>query len=286
MRIPLQLGRRQMALARRQASNQAVDREDHIVRFDTHQRLQHFVMMSMFIILIFTGFPQRFSELGVSQWWVSTLGGLETVRTIHRLAGLVMLVDAVYHVCYLIHRIVIQRRLGALEMIPRPKDVADAYHMLRYFLRLSPERPKFGRFSYLEKFDYWAVFWGIAVIGASGLILFLPVLATKFLPGEALEVAHTVHGDEAILAVGWILLVHMFNAHLAPWVFPFNPSIFTGRLSREHYAEEHPLEYAHITMSEPAVASQPEGKPEGRTVSETDSSPSTTGPIPRPEGGP
>jgi len=285
MRISLGLGHHQRAAVGSLVSHEASEREQYIVRFDAHQRLQHVLMMSTFIVLVLTGLPQKFSELSVSQSWVSFLGGLETVRTIHRVAGLVMLSDCVYHVSYLLFRMIVQRRLGALEMIPKPKDAQDAYQMARYFLGLSKERPRFGRFSYLEKFDYWAVFWGIAVIGGSGLVLMFPVLATKFLPGQALPVAHTLHGDEAILALGWILVVHMFNAHLAPWIFPFNPSIFTGKVARERYAEEHPLEYARLAIPQSLSVSQPEGKGEGRVAPKKGPSPSSPLPVPQSEGG-
>ena len=238
--------------------SQEKPKEEYIVRFEVHQRIQHFLMMSTFITLALTGLPQRFSEVGASQWWVDLLGGLESVRAIHRAAGVIMLVDCVYHVGYLIMRIGVQRRYGAFQMAPSPKDVKDAFHMGRYFLGLEKEKPRFGRFSYLEKFDYWAVFWGIAVIGTSGVVLMFAVSATRILPGQAIPLATTVHGDEAVLAVGWIAIVHMFNAHLAPWVFPFNPAIFTGRLSRERYAEDHPLEYARIVGAEkrPVPAAQ------------------------------
>jgi len=236
--------------------------EEAIVRFETHQRIQHFLMMSTFIALALTGLPQRFSELGASQWWVSALGGLESVRTIHRAAGVIMLLDCVYHVGYLFVRIGVQRRFGAFQMIPTPRDVKDAFHMVRFFLGLESEKPRFGRFSYLEKFDYWAVFWGIAVIGGSGVVLMFAVAVTVVLPGQVIPLAMTVHGDEAILAVGWIAVVHMFNAHLAPWVFPFNPAIFTGKLSRERYAEDHPLEFEHLVAPRPPVAvRQPEPRP-------------------------
>jgi len=236
--------------------------EEAIVRFETHQRIQHFLMMSTFIALALTGLPQRFSELGASQWWVSALGGLESVRTIHRAAGVIMLLDCVYHVGYLFVRIGVQRRFGAFQMIPTPRDVKDAFHMVRFFLGLESEKPRFGRFSYLEKFDYWAVFWGIAVIGGSGVVLMFAVAVTVVLPGQVIPLAMTVHGDEAILAVGWIAVVHMFNAHLAPWVFPFNPAIFTGKLSRERYAEDHPLEFEHLVAPRPPVAvRQPETRP-------------------------
>ena len=219
---------------------------ESVVRFDVHQRIQHFLMMSSFIVLALTGLPQKFSDLGVSQWWVSSLGGLETVRMIHRTAGLTMLADCLYHLAYLSYRIGVQRRLEPLGMIPTLKDMGDAARSILYYLGLRPEKPRFGRYSYLEKFDYWAVFWGIAVIGGSGLVLMFAVDAARIVSGGAISAALVVHGDEALLAVGWIAVVHLFNVHLAPWAFPMNPAIFTGRMSAAHYAEEHPLEWQRL----------------------------------------
>jgi len=232
---------------------------DAVVRFDVHQRIQHFLMMSSFIVLALTGLPQKFSDLGASQWWVTTLGGLETVRWIHRGAGLVMLSDCLYHVAYLCYRIGVQRRLEPLGMIPTPQDARDAAQSILYYLGVTPEKPKYGRFSYLEKFDYWAVFWGIAMIGTSGLLLMFAVDAAHVLPGQSISVAHTIHGDEAVLAVGWIAVVHLFNVHLAPWAFPMNPAIFTGKMSAHRYAEEHPMEWQRIesARARPRPASAP-----------------------------
>jgi cytochrome b subunit of formate dehydrogenase len=219
---------------------------ESVVRFDVHQRIQHFLMMSSFIVLALTGLPQKFSDLGLSQWWVSSLGGLETVRMIHRTAGLTMLADCLYHLAYLSYRIGVQRRLEPLGMIPTLKDMRDAARSILYYLGLTPEKPSFGRYSYLEKFDYWAVFWGIAVIGGSGLVLMFAVDAARIVSGEAISAALIVHGDEAVLAVGWIAVVHLFNVHLAPWAFPMNRAIFTGRMSAARYAEEHPLEWRRL----------------------------------------
>ncbi len=217
-----------------------------VVRFDEHQRIQHVLMMSSFITLALTGLPQKFSDLSISQWWVSLLGGLEVVRIIHRTAGIIMLTDCMYHLTYIVYRMGFQGRMGPLRMLPTPKDGFDMAQQIFYFLGLQKEKPKFDRFNYLEKFDYWAVFWGIAMIGTSGLLLMFPVLATHFLPGQVLPVAITIHSDEAILAVGWILIVHMFNVHLAPWVFPFSPAIFTGKMTAHQCAEDHPLEWERI----------------------------------------
>ena len=240
--------------------------EEKVVRFDAHQRIQHFLMMSSFIALALTGLPQKFSDLGVSQWWVSSLGGLETVRMIHRTAGLTMLADCLYHLTYLSYRIGVQRRLEPLGMIPTPKDMLDAARSILYYLGLTPEKPAFGRYTYLEKFDYWAVFWGIAMIGTTGLILMFAVDAARVLSGGAISAALIVHGDEAVLAVGWIAVVHLFNVHLAPWAFPMNPAIFTGKMSAARYAEEHPLEWRRLEAAR-ADPPPPQAPPSHRPAS-------------------
>jgi cytochrome b subunit of formate dehydrogenase len=252
--------------------------EESVVRFDVHQRIQHFLMMSSFIVLALTGLPQKFSDLGVSQWWVGSLGGLETVRIIHRTAGLTMLADCLYHLAYLSYRIGVQRRLEPLGMIPTPKDMGDAARSILYYLGLTPQKPSFGRYSYLEKFDYWAVFWGIAMIGTTGLILMFAVDAARVLTGGAISAALVVHGDEALLAVGWIAVVHLFNVHLAPWAFPMNPAIFTGRMKAARYAEEHPLEWQRLEAAR-AKARPPRTPPSGRQAPPGTGSPSTHRPL-------
>ncbi|MBI5283959.1 MAG: hypothetical protein HY874_02605 [Chloroflexi bacterium] len=249
MGIDLRLLRTSAAVATVAPARETQTAAASVVRFDTHQRIQHVLMMSSFITLALTGLPQKFSDLSVSQWWVDLLGGLQMVRWIHRTAGVVMLTDCLYHLSYLGYRLGVQRLTGPLRMIPTPKDARDLVQTLLYFLGLMSTKPKFDRFSYLEKFDYWAVFWGIVMIGGSGVVLMFPVLATTLLPGQVLPIAITIHSDEAILAVGWILVVHMFNVHLAPWVFPFNPAIFTGKITAHYCAEEHPLEWERITAA-------------------------------------
>jgi len=224
-----------------------------IRRFDVHQRLQHFLMFSSFIVLAITGLPQKFSTNELSQWWIGTLGGLDNVRMIHHIAGFTMLADCLYHVLYLFYRVGIQGKLEPLRMIPTLKDVEDAVQSFAYFLGMSKEKPRFDRFSYLEKFDYWAVFWGIAMIGTSGLILAFPAYASHYIPGEAIRLAQIAHSEEALLAVGWIAVVHLFYVHLAPHEFPFNTSIFTGNVPRRHYKELHPLEYERIVAAEGAL---------------------------------
>jgi hypothetical protein len=130
-------------------------------------------------------------------------------------------------------------------MVPRGKDLADLWNNLRYFLYLGP-RPHFDRWGYWEKFDYFAVFWGIPVIGISGLLLWFPGFFTRLLPGWAINAALIVHSDEALLAVGFIFVFHFFHTHLRPESFPLDPVIFTGVMPLERFKEERRIEYERL----------------------------------------
>jgi hypothetical protein len=134
---------------------------------------------------------------------------------------------------------------GPRSMVPQPRDIFDFIAMMKYFLYLGP-RPKFDRFTYWEKFDYLAVFWGVAIIGLSGLVLWFPTAFTMVLPGWALNAAYVVHSDEALLATGFIFLFHFFHTHLRPEAFPMDPVIFIGRMPLDRFKEERPLEYERM----------------------------------------
>lgn len=219
---------------------------DSIRRFDVHQRIQHIMMFSSFIMLAITGLPMKFAEWSTSQWWMGVWGGIENLRTVHHGAAWVMIASAVYHLVYLLVALIVLRRPFPTHMLPRVQDAKDLIQDLKYWVGLSDELPKFGRFSYREKFDYWAVGWGLLIMIGGGLVLMYPVAAAKILPGWAIPFALVAHSDEAVLAVGWILIVHMYFAHLHPLVFPMNKSIFTGKVPMHQYREEHALEYAQI----------------------------------------
>lgn len=212
--------------------------DEYVERFDVTQRLQHILMAFTFTALAVTGLPQKFADLGASQWAISAMGGLDSTRAIHHVMAFAMLGACVWHLAYL-GWVNVRTRGGGLGMLAGLQDFKDILQATLYFLGFSRTRPKFDRYTYQEKFDYWAVFWGIVIIGGSGLILLFPVAAARIMPGAMIPVAFVAHSDEAVLAVGWILIVHIFYAHLAPNVFPFNTSIFTGRRRRAELAKEH-----------------------------------------------
>jgi cytochrome b subunit of formate dehydrogenase len=133
-------------------------------------------------------------------------------------------------------------------MVPQPRDLTQMLQHLRYFVGLAP-RPRFDRWTYWEKFDYWAVFWGISVIGASGLLLWFPTFFARWLPGWIFNAAIIVHSDEALLAVGFIFTVHFFNTHFRPEKFPMDPVIFIGTVPLEEFKRDRPREYQELVES-------------------------------------
>ncbi len=133
-------------------------------------------------------------------------------------------------------------------MMPNRRDLTELVGTLKWFVGLG-ERPAYGRWTYWEKFDYFAVFWGIAVIGSTGLTLWFPVFFTRFLPGSFLNVATIIHSDEALLATGFIFTVHFFNTHLRPEKFPMDITVFTGRMPLEELERDKPREYEALVAS-------------------------------------
>jgi len=224
--------------------------EEKITRFDIHQIIQHAVLMVSFILLVVTGMPLKFHDWAISQWWIGVWGGIEATRSVHHFAAWAMVIVCLYHLVYIAYSTLILKRLFPVRMFPNGQDFIKFFQELGYFLGLGKERPKFDRFNWKMKFDYWAIFWGIPVMAGSGFILMYPVLVTKFLPGWVVPAALVAHSEEAMLALIWIFMVHIFFSHFTPGVFPINTSIFTGKVPKERYHREHPLEYERLVETD------------------------------------
>jgi cytochrome b subunit of formate dehydrogenase len=167
---------------------------------------------------------------------------------IHRVAGITMLLDFIYHQFYLVNQV---RKGGfRLTLVPMPKDVVDAFHNFMYFFGIRKEKPYFGKFSYMQKFDYWAVYWGMFIIGASGFFLAFPVTVSTLFPTFTLQwiwdVVIAMHSDEALLAIVFILIFHFYNEHLRSEVFPMNWMWITGKMTTEQLKHHHPAEYDYL----------------------------------------
>ena len=221
------------------------------LRFNVIERIQHVILFTSFLVLTFSGWALKYPEQTMehSMWLVRIWGGAENAGIAHRVAGIVMLLDFLWHVLYLGYSLATGKMKFHLNttIVPLPKDVIDAIKNILYFLGIGKERPKFGRFSYIHKFDYWAVFWGMGMIGLSGLFLAFPVQASHILPSWSVnwiwEVIFIMHSDEALLAIVFILFWHFYNEHLRWNKFPMSMTWITGKISIEDMKHEHPLEY-------------------------------------------
>jgi len=204
------------------------------------------VVIMTFLLLAMTGLPLKFHAAPWAQTLVNLLGGIDSARFIHRFAALGTFGYMTIHLGQLFIRWAINKEKGLLwgpnSMVPQPKDLWDFIANIRYFLYLG-ERPPGDRWTYFEKFDYLAVFWGVIIIGLSGLMLWLPGLFTTFMPGWTLNAAYVIHSDEALLATGFIFVFHFFHTHLRPESFPMDLVVFLGKMPLQQFKAERPLEY-------------------------------------------
>jgi cytochrome b subunit of formate dehydrogenase len=224
----------------------------YYVRFTLAQRYLHGVLAGTFLGLAFTGLILRFST---ASWAASTaraIGGFGTVIFFHKFCAAALTVAFLIHVADLAYRIAVKREFSLLwgpsSMVPRLKDIQDFVQNVKWFLWLGPQ-PKFDRYAYWDKVDYWAVFWGMGIIGLSGYAMWFGPFFASFIPGSWLNVALLIHGEEAILAVGFIFTIHFFNTHLRPENFPMDVTIFTGRQTEEQLKNRHPEEHQRLVAS-------------------------------------
>jgi cytochrome b subunit of formate dehydrogenase len=222
----------------------------HIRRFDAATRRLHLVVMVSFLGLAATGLPLLFSDAGWGRALIALFGGFRGAGVVHRLFGATLLGAVVYHVANILWRALVRHEHGLFwgptSMVPQPSDFVQFGQQVKWFFSAGPP-PRFDHFTYWEKFDYWAVLWGTGLMGAAGLVLWFPEAAALIMPGWMFNVALFVHGAEAVLAIGFIFVVHFFNGHLRPGKFPMDLVIFTGSVSDHELRTERAGEYARLT---------------------------------------
>jgi cytochrome b subunit of formate dehydrogenase len=224
-------------------------------RFSIFDIVLHFTMMVTFIGLVLTGLPLKFSSAPWASGLMHFLGGANMAGMIHRICATITFAyfgtTIVYIFYFLLFKKIkgnpnpLRRLFGPDSLCPRWKDIQDIVHTIRWFLNRG-HKPQYDRWTYWEKFDFLAVFWGMFAIGFSGLMLWFPQFFTIFLPGWMLNIATIVHSDEALLASGFIFTVHFFNTHIRPSKFPIDTVIFTGRFPKYELVEERQAQYKRM----------------------------------------
>lgn len=231
------------------------------VRFGKNFRAQHMLMFCSVVLLILTGIPLKFPDYALSRFIIIHIfGGLPGSTLVHRIAATGLITVGAWHLGY-----IALSKMGRHDfwlMIPRPQDIKDFIRTVMFFVGRRASGPKFGRFSFIEKFDYWAVYWGMVVMIGSGLILWFK----EMFPKGLFDIAREAHSDEGLLATLAIIIWHFYNVHFNPDVFPMSWVWWHGKLSESEMKHHHPLEYADIinaeresiTASETAKVSDPE----------------------------
>jgi thiosulfate reductase cytochrome b subunit len=245
----LWLQRSMVALVKGEFKEERDKHGPYIRRFNAMNISMHVVIITTFLLLALTGLPLKFHGAPWAQTLIGMLGGIDFARVIHRLAAIGTFGYMAFHVGNVFIRWLVRKEPGMFwgpnSMTPQPQDVRAFFGNIRYFLYLG-DRPVGDRWTYWEKFDYLAVFWGVVIIGLSGLMLWFPDFFTRFLPGWTLNAAHVIHADEALLATGFIFIFHFFHTHLRPESFPMDLVVFTGKMPLHRFKAERPLEYQRL----------------------------------------
>jgi cytochrome b subunit of formate dehydrogenase len=226
--------------------------EKHFQRFPMGWRVAHLVFALVTMTLVLTGTSAMFSHAPWAAVVADAFGGPKILGIIHRVAAALFIGIFMVHFVYVMQRLLRDRKFrwfGPDSLIPRWKDFSDCWGMFVWFVGKGP-RPQFDRWTYFEKFDYWAVFWGVNVIGWSGMMLAFPHITATYLPGWVFNVATLVHGEEAFLAAVFLFTVHFFNNHFRPDKLP-PPDVvmFTGTQSIEEFRQDHPAHYQRLVDS-------------------------------------
>ncbi len=219
------------------------------IRMTTDERLQHGALLVSFLTLVITGFMLRFPDT----WWVLGIRRLsdhmfEARGIVHRIAGAVMIAASLYHVFYLAF---VQRgRELFLDLLPKLQDARDAIAVMKYNLGFSRTRPKFGRFSYVEKSEYWALVWGTMIMALTGAVMWFDNISIGTLTKLGYDISRQIHYYEAWLATLAIVVWHFYFVIFNPDVYPINLAFWSGTITEEEMSDEHALELEEIKRRE------------------------------------
>jgi len=221
--------------------SQPAQQERTFLRFALGQRWEHAVLLLSGFVLLLTGLPQKYREFSLSQDLLSTPDRINLIRQIHHYAAIILALEVIYHIGRIIY-LMVRRKLPG-DLLPIWQDVRDAGQMFQYLLFMRKDKPKFGRYNFEQKVTYWFIFFGVAIMGISGLIIWFPVGFTQFLPGGVVPAAKLAHSTESVVMAIFIIIWHVYHVH----VERMNLSMFTGRLSEDEMREFHAKEYERLT---------------------------------------
>ena len=248
-----------IARARRRfpPSQRSQEGEPEFERLTLNQRVQHWVLIASFTTLLITGLPLASPGSAIARGVITFLGGMGARAVIHRTAALVLVAICCYHLLF----VLFSRRgyRDFRQLIPWLQDGKDVLQMLKFYFGFSPAPARFGRYNFIEKFEYLAVGWGSVVMIGTGALLWAPHLSLAFLPKWMMDVTLIVHSWEAILAFLAIIIWHMYNVHMNPSIFPMSRVWLTGKISRHELQENHPLEYERMLCAQEAPVREEEG---------------------------
>ncbi len=222
---------------RRKLADRRAAHRVNVVRMSRNQRWQHLILLTSFIILVITGFALKYPD----SWFAQMLGLSESLRSIvHRVAGVVLIAVGIYHVFYIAAARGGRKLLR--DLAPMPRDAFDAVHTMLYYIGMRKDKPKFARFNYAEKAEYWALVWGTGLMGVTGVMLWAKVSVGNLFARWWIDVATAVHFYEAILATLAILVWHFYQVFFDPDVYPMNSAWWDGKMPIDHYRHEHELD--------------------------------------------
>jgi formate dehydrogenase subunit gamma len=217
-----------------------------VKRFDRHQRAQHYMLFSSFIVLFITGMLRGFPHWPTFDFFTRILGGPDLLKIVHDIAAFVMIICCIYHIVYIAYGYFVKHK-SPINMIPNTKDLKDMIHTMLWIVGIYQKEPQYAHFQYGQKIDYWAIFWGMPVMVITGIVMMFPQWFTGWFDGQWYAVLVTAHRDEAVLATSFIIIVHMYYGHLAAPAFPVNTTMFTGRMPKDKYKEWYGREYSELT---------------------------------------
>lgn len=242
------------AIRKKKHHKQVSGEATYFRRFKRSQRVTHIFVILSFLLLALTGMMLKFAHMTWALNLSKLIGGVHNAGNFHRFAAIITFGYFLFHIISLIREKIklkisfMKFAFGPNSIMFNKRDIKDFIATVKWFLGKGP-RPNYGRWTYWEKFDYLAVFWGVAIIGFSGLILWMPEYFTKIFPGWLINVAQIIHSDEALLAVGFIFTIHFFNTHLRPEAFPMDTVIFTGHVEIDEYKADRPREYEELEQA-------------------------------------